>query len=105
MNTIIEYLQAQKVTTSTTSTNPAIVVFIDATVVITNSTNIVVNTMTQPVVSQPICHPGPSRHATAYPWGLPPNFTPQFANGNAYMPYQPFVMPPPMGTVLPILGT
>lgn len=56
-----------------------------------------VDTMIQPVVSQLICQTGSSRHVVAYPWGLPPNFTPQVANRNAFMPYHPFVVHPANG--------
>lgn len=91
MNTIIEYLQAQKANTSTSIVNPVVDVVTDA-IVITTSVDAVVDTVIQPVVSQPICQPGPSRHAITYPWGLPPNFTLQAANRNAFVPYQPFVV-------------
>lgn len=76
MNTIMEYLQAQKATTSTTYANPATVVVTDATVVVTTNNVTVVNTVIQPMIRQPICQPSPSRHTATYPWGLPPNFTP-----------------------------
>lgn len=88
MNTILEYLQVQKATTSTSAANPDFVVIIDA-IVVTTSIDAIVDIVVQPV-SQPICQPGPSRHAIAYPRGLPLNFTPQAANGNAFVPYQPF---------------
>lgn len=87
MNTIMEYLQAQKATTSTTYANPATNVVTDATIVITTTTDTTVNTIIQPAVSHPIYHPGPSKHTASCPLGLPPNYTPQVANGSACMPY------------------
>lgn len=95
----MEYLQAQKATSSTSAANPASVVVTDA-IVVTTSVDAVVDTVIQPVVSQPICQPGPSRHAIAYPWGVPPNFTPQVGNGNDFMPYQLFVVHSANGNVV-----
>lgn len=65
MNTILEYLQAQKATTSTSPANPTSVVVTDV-IVVTTSVDVVVDIVVQPVI-QPICHPGPSKHAIAYP--------------------------------------
>lgn len=91
MNTILEYLQAQKATTSTSDVDPASVVVTDA-IVVTIFVDAIVDTVIQYVVSQPSYQPGPSRHVIAYPWGLPLNFTPQASNGNAFVPYQSFVV-------------
>lgn len=66
MNTILEYLQAQKATTSTSAANLTSIVVTDA-IIVTTSIDAVVDTVIQPVVSQTICRPGPSRHAIAYP--------------------------------------
>lgn len=76
----------------------------DVTIVVTTIVDTVINTIIQPMVSQPICQSGPSMHVVAYPWGLPPTFTPQVANGNAFMPYQPFVVHHANGKMVPILG-
>lgn len=95
MNTILDYLQAEKATTSTSVANPASAVITNV-IAVTTSVDVVVDTVVQSV-SQPIFHLGPSRHAIAYPRGLPPNFTPQAANGNAFVPYQPFVIHPANG--------
>lgn len=94
MNAISEYLQAQKATTSTSAANPSIAT--DA-IVVTTSVDAVVDIVIQLVVSQPIYQSGPSRNAASYPWGLPPNFTPQVANGNSLVPYQSFVVHPANG--------
>lgn len=102
MNTILQYLQAQKVVTSTFS-NPAIVMVNDVIVVIT-SVDTIVETMIHHVVSHSICQLGPSRHVVGYPWRLPPNFTPQVVNGNAFVPYQLFVVHPANGNSMFILG-
>lgn len=75
MNTIMEYLQAHKTTTSTSASNPAIAIVTDV-IAVTTSIDAVVDTVIQPVASQPIYQPGPSRHVAAYPWGLLPNFNP-----------------------------
>lgn len=96
VNTTLKYILAQKATTSTL-VNPATAMVIGATVVVTTYIDNVVNTLIQLVVSQPIFYPSPSRHDVSYPWGLPPNFAPQFAKGNAFMPYRPFAMHPANG--------
>lgn len=100
MNTIMEYLQAQKATTSTSYVNPTTIVVTDAIIIVTTTIDTTANTMIQPVISQPICQPGPSKHVVSYPWGIPPIFTPQVANGNAFVPYQPFVVHPANGNTV-----
>lgn len=66
MNTIMEYIQAQKDTTSTSAAHPATVVVTDA-IIVTSSVDVVVGTVLQPMVSHPICQSGTSRHVVAYP--------------------------------------
>lgn len=101
MDAIIEYLHAQK---ATTVVNTTAVVVTNATVVTTidvGTTFIVVETsvetMIQPIMNQSIPQPGPSRHVASYPWGMPLNYNPQFANGSDFVPYHPFFMPPTNG--------
>lgn len=53
MNTILEYIQAQKATTHTSIANPAIVVVTDV-VVVTTFIDATMDTVIQPIVSQPI---------------------------------------------------
>lgn len=98
MDAILEYLQAQKVTTSvnnivvvvvvTSSTNFTTTV-IDVTVAVENSYEIVIHL----VVSHPIFQTGPSRHDVVYTWGMPSSYTPQSTKGSAFILYQPFVVP------------
>ncbi|XP_050896201.1 uncharacterized protein LOC127102925 [Lathyrus oleraceus] len=73
MNTILEYLQAQKATTSMSAANPASAVVTDA-IAATTSIDAVVDTVIQPVVSQPIRQAGPSRGPTLH-FRLPPRAT------------------------------
>lgn len=50
-----------------------------------------IDPIVQPVaVSQPLSQVGPSRFATAYPWGMPHTYNPQFATSYPFMPYQSF---------------
>lgn len=66
MNTIMEYLQAQKATTFTSAANPAIAIVTNI-VVVTTYVDDILDTMIQLVVSQSIYQSGPSRHVAAYP--------------------------------------
>lgn len=91
MDAIMEYLHTHKVTTS--ANNTTVVTTYAIVVATTDSDTALVGTLIQPIVNQPIYHPAPSRHATAYPRGMPLNYTPQFSNGSAFVPYQPFVVP------------
>lgn len=96
MNTILEYIQAQKATTSSSVVIHATVVVTDV-VVIATYVDAIMDTVIQPVVSQPICQTSPSRHVASKSWDLPPNFTPHAANGNVFVPYQPFNVHPANG--------
>lgn len=89
----MDYHHFQKATTYTN----VVVVVIDVIAVVTTMSDTVVNIMIQPVVSHSICQSDPSKHVALYRWGLPPNYTPQFSNGNAFVPYQTFVVPPANG--------
>lgn len=89
METIVEYIQTQM---AATSTNPASANVISA-VVLTTTANVVatietpVETMVPTIVNQPMFTSASNRLAAAYPWGMPPNFASQFANGCAFIPH------------------
>lgn len=87
MGIILEHLQVQ--------TDNAIVVNLTDTNV-TNTALVVVDsvdTVVQPVVvNQSLFQDSPNRFVAAYPWGMPHNYTPQFASVNPFVPYQSFVV-------------
>lgn len=85
MGTILEHLQTQR-------DNAIVVNQVDATMAtsVADTMFIVmdpINPVVQPnVVSQPLSQASPSRFVTAYPWGIPHTYNPQFATGNSFMP-------------------
>lgn len=103
MEAVMEYLQAQKVTTSA-NLDVAVIVTndVDVTTTIIDAATIKtpVDNVVQPVVSQPMFQVGPNRHVVSYPWGLPPNYASQFTNRSAFILYQPFDVPSLLGILL-----
>lgn len=93
----MEYLKAQKATTFVnnianvvvTNDTTATTTVVDAIVVVETPVGIVI----QLVISHPVFQAGPNRRVIAYPWRMPPNHTPKFANRSSFVLYQPFVVP------------
>lgn len=84
----MEYLRAQKATTTNTT---IVTITVAATVVV--SVEIPTEVVTQPIANQPGSQSGPSEHVIAYPWEMPQNYTPQIASGSAFVLYQPMFVP------------
>lgn len=87
MGTILEHLQTQRDNADVTLVTYAA----DITLVLMDLTDSIVPPTTS---SQHLAHAGPSRLIAAYPLGMPHNYNPHFANGNPFMPYQPFGVAP-----------
>lgn len=87
----MEYLHIQR---DSTSVNPTTIVVTNVDVVTTSTTDVVatietpVETVVPTVVNQPIFPSASNRLAADYPWGIPPKFASQFANGGAFIPHQ-----------------
>lgn len=98
METIMEYLQAQR---AYTSTNP-ITTIVTNVIVVTTSADVVatvendVETVVPTAMNQPIFPSTSNRIAVVYPWGMPPNFASQFAN-EGIIPHQALVAPSTAG--------
>lgn len=99
METIMEYLQTQKVVASA---NPASDVVTNANVVTTTAGVVAtVETPVEIVVPSAMDHPmftfSSNKLVDAYPWGMPLNFASQFANGGVFIPHQAFASPTTIG--------
>lgn len=93
----MEYFHTQRDATFSNPTAAIVASVVVVTIYVAAIIETPIKTVAPTIRNQPIFPSAYNRLPTAYPWGMPPNFTSQFANEGVFILHQALAAPSAAG--------